>query len=127
MEDTKGKVILSLLAGATAGVVAGLLLAPETGDEARADLKRTASKLSADLSRLLKEGRARVEALKGANPADSEQHRTDRTAADELLNSLGQTDSDTLATVPELPPILGEMSSEALEQSAKPTAGNERV
>ena len=35
MKDDKGKVILSLLAGATAGIVAGLLLAPETGDETR--------------------------------------------------------------------------------------------
>ena len=32
MKDEKGKVILSLLAGATAGIVAGLLLAPETGE-----------------------------------------------------------------------------------------------
>ncbi|MFD2786077.1 YtxH domain-containing protein [Hymenobacter rubripertinctus] len=90
MQDTKGKVILSLLAGATAGIVAGLLLAPETGDEARADLKRAAGKMNEDLGRLLKQGKARIEALKGANPADSEQHRTDRTAAADLLDSLNQ-------------------------------------
>ena len=88
MQDTKGKVILSLLAGATAGVVAGLLLAPETGDEARADLKNAASKLGDDVAKLLQEGKSRLSALKGANPADSEQHRTDRSAAADLLNSL---------------------------------------
>ena len=49
MEDTKGKVILSLLAGATIGAVAGLLLAPETGDETRSGLKKSASKFGKDL------------------------------------------------------------------------------
>lgn len=94
MQDTKGKVIFSLLAGATAGIVAGLLLAPETGDEARADLKQGASKLNKDLARLFKEGKARLEQLKGANPADSEQQNTDRSAADDLLNSLTNSTAD---------------------------------
>ena len=43
-KDTAGKVIVSLLAGATAGIVAGLLLAPETGEEARHDLRKSARK-----------------------------------------------------------------------------------
>ena len=43
-KDTAGKVIFSLLAGATAGIVAGLLLAPETGDEARQGLRMSARK-----------------------------------------------------------------------------------
>lgn len=91
MEDTKGKVILSLLAGATAGVVAGLLLAPETGDETRSGLKKSASKLGEDLSKLFKDGQSRLASLKDQAPADSEQHRTDRAAADDLLNSLGRS------------------------------------
>ena len=90
MQDTKGKVILSLLAGATAGIITGLLLAPETGDEAREDLKQGASKLNKDLARLLKEGKARLEQLKAANPANSEQHHSDRSAADDMLNSLSK-------------------------------------
>lgn len=45
-KDTAGKVIFSLLAGATAGIVAGLLLAPETGDEARQSLRESARKWS---------------------------------------------------------------------------------
>ena len=43
-KDTAGKVIVSLLAGATAGIVAGLLLAPETGEEARQGLRASARK-----------------------------------------------------------------------------------
>jgi gas vesicle protein len=39
MPKDNGKVIVSLLAGATAGIVAGLLLAPETGDDLRKSLR----------------------------------------------------------------------------------------
>ncbi|MCA8829071.1 YtxH domain-containing protein [Hymenobacter pini] len=88
MQDTKGKVIFSLLAGATAGIVAGLLLAPETGEEARANLKKSASRFGGDLNKLLQEGKNRLDALKGQAPADSEQHVADRSAADDLLRSM---------------------------------------
>ena len=124
MEDTKGKVILSLLAGATAGVVAGLLLAPETGDEARADLKRAAGKLNEDLGRLLKEGKMRIEALKGANPADSEQHRTDRTAADDLLNSLEQSTPAESQPVKPTQPGRPDISNVVAEQETPRTSGD---
>ena len=90
MQDTNGKVILSLLAGATAGIITGLLLAPETGDEARADIKQGATKLNKDLARLLKEGKAKLDQIRRGNPADSEQHHTDRSAADDLLGSLNK-------------------------------------
>ncbi|MBX0292048.1 YtxH domain-containing protein [Hymenobacter sp. HSC-4F20] len=90
MEDTKGKVILSLLVGATAGAVAGLLLAPETGDATRANLKKSASKWGDDLAKLLKQGKAGLGSLK-TDEVDSEQIRTDRTAADTLLNSLSDS------------------------------------
>ncbi|RSK42485.1 YtxH domain-containing protein [Hymenobacter perfusus] len=104
-DDTKGKVILSLLVGATAGIVAGLLLAPETGDETRSGLKKSASKLSDDLNKLFQEGKSRLASLKDQAPADSEQHTTDRASADDLLSSMNQpaagpangtaTDNDT--------------------------------
>ncbi|MBT2556630.1 YtxH domain-containing protein [Hymenobacter sp. ISL-91] len=90
MQDTKGKVLLSLLAGATAGVVAGLLLAPETGDEARADIKESAGKLNQDLAKLFKEGKARMDSFIAKAPANSGQQAADRTAADDLLNSMNQ-------------------------------------
>lgn len=86
MQDTKGKVIFSLLAGATAGIVAGLLLAPETGDETRSGLKKSASKLGEDLSKLFKTNLSRFGGA-GASPASSQQ-AADRSAADQLLSSL---------------------------------------
>lgn len=90
MQDTKGKVIFSLLAGATAGIVAGLLLAPETGDEARADIKESAGKLNKDLARLLKEGKAKLDSFTGKAPAGTGQQHVDRSAADELLSAMKQ-------------------------------------
>ena len=91
MKDDKGKVIFSLLAGATAGIVAGLLLAPETGDDTRSNLRRSAAKWGGDLSKLLKDTLAKTqgEAPDHTNPdaAVSE----DKEAADRLLQGLGRT------------------------------------
>ncbi len=89
MKDEKGKVILSLLAGATAGIVAGLLLAPETGDKARAGLRQVAGKWGAGLRNLL--GSAPQSA---SGPAAD--HHGHRASADRLLASLGaETYDDT--------------------------------
>lgn len=87
MKDTSGKVILSLLVGATAGAVAGLLLAPETGEATRSGLKKSASKWSDDLSKLLKAGLSNLDTAKAADTTDT----TDQSAADELLKSMGST------------------------------------
>ena len=43
MPKDTGKVIVSLLAGATAGNVTGLLLAPENGDDLRKSLRESDS------------------------------------------------------------------------------------
>ncbi len=87
MQDTKGKVILSLLVGATAGIVTGLLLAPETGEETRSGLKKSATKFGDDLNKLLKDGMARLNSSKEQSPASSQQE-SDRSAADSLLGSI---------------------------------------
>ncbi|WBA42039.1 YtxH domain-containing protein [Hymenobacter canadensis] len=87
MQDTKGKVIFSLLAGATAGIVTGLLLAPETGDETRSGLKKSASKFGEDLNKLFKDGLSRFGGG-GASAGATSQQQADRSAADQLLNSL---------------------------------------
>ena len=42
---TKGKFVLGALIGAAAGVVAGMLTAPKSGKETRADLKSKAHDL----------------------------------------------------------------------------------
>ncbi|HEX8327051.1 MAG TPA: YtxH domain-containing protein [Hymenobacter sp.] len=89
MQDDKGKVILSLLAGATAGIVAGLLLAPETGDETRSNLRKSATKWGGDLSKLVKDTLAKVQ---GETPGQSNPDAAvseDKQAADRLLQGLG--------------------------------------
>ena len=92
MKDDKGKVIFSLIAGATAGIVAGLLLAPETGDETRASLRRSAAKWGGDLSKLAQDALAKVQnaipdsASATATSAVSEA----KAAADRLLQGLGR-------------------------------------
>lgn len=89
MKNDSGKVILSLLAGATAGIVTGLLMAPETGEETRATLRKSAGRFSEDLSKLLKEGLAKLNDLKtGGVPTE---HADARSAADDLLQSMGST------------------------------------
>ena len=95
MKDDNGKVIFSLLAGATAGIVTGLLLAPETGDETRAGLKQSASKFGDDFNKLLKDGLTRLNSQKEAGP--TVQQQSDRATADSLLSSLNSPKSPTLS------------------------------
>jgi len=56
LKDSNGKVLLALLAGASAGVVAGLLMAPDSGEATRGSVKSWASKLSKDLEANLQAG-----------------------------------------------------------------------
>jgi len=82
MKDNNGKIILSLLVGATAGAVAGLLLAPETGEGTRASLKQSVSKLGDDLGKLLGSLTNKGKANDGSK---------DFTQATSVLNSLYST------------------------------------
>lgn len=54
MNDEKGKILLATLAGIGAGVVAGILLAPNNGLDTRGNLKRTLTKVSDDVERTVK-------------------------------------------------------------------------
>ena len=85
MKDDKGKVIFSLIAGATAGIVAGLLLAPETGEETRSGLLASARKLGDDVGRFLKENIAKMQG--SPEPPDAATAEA-KAAADALLNDL---------------------------------------
>jgi gas vesicle protein len=92
MKDDKGKVIFLLLAGATAGIVTGLLLAPETGESARANLRRSASKWGDDLGKL----------FKGGSTADEPGHVNreaivpeDKDAADALMQRMSASAPST--------------------------------
>ncbi|UOR05787.1 hypothetical protein MUN82_01505 [Hymenobacter aerilatus] len=84
-KDNAGKIILSLLIGATAGAVAGLLLAPEAGEETRANLKKSAAKLGEDVNKLLQKGQESIDQAKTNAAGLVEQGRT---AANDALASL---------------------------------------
>ena len=56
MKDNSGKIMLALLAGASAGVIAGLLMAPDTGEHTRTGIKKWANKLSKDLEKNMQTG-----------------------------------------------------------------------
>ncbi len=96
MKDQNGKIILSLLAGASAGIIAGLLLAPETGEETRTTLKKSASKFSDDLTKLFQESLSKINDLKGGVSQGGEES-TNRANADDILNSLKSSTAGTRA------------------------------
>ena len=95
MKDDKGKVIFSLIAGATAGIVAGLLLAPETGDDTRANLRKSASKWAGDLGKLAKDTLAKAQGHEPGHTNPDAAVSEDKAAADRLLAGL---DSGTPST-----------------------------
>ncbi|WP_324671811.1 YtxH domain-containing protein [Hymenobacter sp. GOD-10R] len=94
MKDNNGKIILSLLVGATAGAVAGLLLAPETGEGTRASLKQSADKLGNDLGKLFKQGVSRFNELTGKDNTDVVSR--DSADANNALNSLYRTGKSSI-------------------------------
>ncbi|WP_242927743.1 YtxH domain-containing protein [Pontibacter vulgaris] len=65
MKDNSGKVILALLAGASAGVIAGLLMAPDNGETTRKGISKWAGKLSKDLEKNLNAGLEELKNMSG--------------------------------------------------------------
>src|SRR5687767_9810090 len=70
MKDNSGKIMLALLAGASAGVIAGLLMAPDSGTATRDSLKKSASKLGKDLEKKLQEGMSKLEGMNAGGLMD---------------------------------------------------------
>ncbi len=62
MKDNSGKIILALLAGASAGIVAGLLMAPDSGTVSRGNLKNYAGKLTKDIEKAVQDNLAKLDA-----------------------------------------------------------------
>lgn len=67
--SVKGKFALGAIIGAAAGVVAGVLTAPKSGKETRADLKQRAAELKSDASLSANEAKGRVDEMKEAAAA----------------------------------------------------------
>lgn len=62
---TKSKIILGIMGAAAAGVVVGLLLAPEKGTEMRQTIKRTAGDWADHLTDLFANAKGEIENLRG--------------------------------------------------------------
>jgi len=86
--NTKSKVVLGILGAAAAGVVIGMLLAPEKGKETRKKLKKTAEDWADSVSNLWARGRAAAEET--ANEL-KEKARYGKSAADEKINKVKET------------------------------------
>ena len=70
MKDNSGKIMFALVAGASAGVIAGLLMAPDSGTATRDSLKKSASKLGKDLEKKLQEGMSKLESMNAGGLMD---------------------------------------------------------
>lgn len=81
---TKSKIVLGILGAAAAGVVVGLLIAPEKGSDMRKKLKKTAGGWADNLSHLFVSGKEEVEELK-------EKARSAKSAAEEKVNKIKES------------------------------------
>lgn len=63
--STKSKIILGLVGAAAAGVVVGLLLAPEKGSDIRKNIGKTAGDWADHLTDLFANAKGEIETLKG--------------------------------------------------------------
>ncbi|MCC9138064.1 YtxH domain-containing protein [Pontibacter silvestris] len=95
MKDNSGKILLALLAGASAGVVAGLLMAPDTGEVTRTSVKSWANKVSKDLEKNLQVGLDEIKTR--SNEAMSKMSSAAKEATDAVKEKTGKS-SDTSAS-----------------------------
>lgn len=61
--NNSSKLLLAFAAGAVAGAVAGILLAPDKGSETRRKMREGGEKLADDLRQRFEEAKARFESL----------------------------------------------------------------
>ncbi|WP_114781631.1 CsbD family protein [Botryobacter ruber] len=71
MNDDKGKILLATLAGIGAGIVAGVLLAPDNGRLTRDSLKSSFTKAGKDLERTMKKWMDSLEKRRVTEPGSS--------------------------------------------------------
>ena len=93
--NTKSKVLLGILGAAAAGVVIGLLVAPEKGSDIRKKLKKKASEWTDELSHLFVKGKAAAEDAAAAVDEVKDKARNEarhaRSAAEDKVNKLKET------------------------------------
>ncbi len=64
--NNSGKIFVAAITGAVAGGVAGLLLAPESGEETRKKLNKQAQKAREELEGLVEKGKDTLNEVKNA-------------------------------------------------------------
>ena len=72
---SKGKFAIGALIGAAAGVVAGLLTAPKSGKETRADIKRKADELKGDATDTAQKAKTKATEVAGDVREKAESYR----------------------------------------------------
>jgi gas vesicle protein len=70
--NSTGKVILGIIGAAAAGVVLGMLIAPEKGSDLRKKISETAGDWSTQLSQLLATGKEQLNNLKETASGEAE-------------------------------------------------------
>ncbi len=86
--NTKSKVLLGILGAAAAGVVIGMLVAPEKGNETRKRIKKTAEDWADSLSHLWTSGKQRAEEA-GQEMKDKAKYA--KSAAEEKVNKIKES------------------------------------
>lgn len=76
---TTTKMIVGILGAAAAGVVVGLLLAPEKGSELRRDIKKTTDDWMNEVSHLIGQGKEFVDKMK--HQTAETKHQVEKKAA----------------------------------------------
>jgi gas vesicle protein len=85
---TRNKVVLGILGAAAAGVVIGLLIAPEKGKDMRKKIKKTAGDWADNLTSLWDQGK---EAAEDAVSEGREKARNAKSAAEDKVNKLKES------------------------------------
>jgi gas vesicle protein len=86
--NTKSKVILGILGAAAAGVIIGMLVAPEKGKETRKKLKKTAGEWAETMSHLWASGKGAAE---DAAQDMKDKARNARSAAEEKVSKMKES------------------------------------
>ena len=91
MNNDKGKILLATLAGIGAGIVAGVLLAPDNGRLTRDSVKRSFTKVGEDLERTMKRW---MDSLENRNVTDAGSSLIMRGSWDDVKGQLKQNYAD---------------------------------
>ncbi|WP_347159801.1 CsbD family protein [Pontibacter chitinilyticus] len=91
MNEDKGKILLATLAGIGAGIVTGVLLAPDNGRTTRDSVKRSFSKVGEDMERTVKKW---MDSLESSGTTDAGSSLVMRGSWDDVKGQLKKNYAD---------------------------------